>query len=222
MTANCIEQFISVLETELERDLELERRKVRDLQETSRERDKEYQKLKGWTQHDKLKRKTILGPTTIEPIAAPQSKTPEGQQSRAKLNTLGGATGNEMVMSGMEMNGVQRTPLVPRVQTHVMMASASNRGSGWNKPKATGPMGGQHRQPFGPPTPQVLALDRSFRSTSDYSDSGNEVEHMLLPGSFSRSTSGWSAGAARSRPVFAPPIAPKRASMGFRPAGNNR
>jgi E3 ubiquitin-protein ligase CCNP1IP1 len=33
-------------ETELERDLELERRKVRDLQETSRERDKEYQKLK--------------------------------------------------------------------------------------------------------------------------------------------------------------------------------
>lgn len=31
---------------ELERDLELERRKVRDLQEGSRERDKEYQKLK--------------------------------------------------------------------------------------------------------------------------------------------------------------------------------
>ena len=32
--------------SELERDLELERRKVRDLQEASRERDKEYQKLK--------------------------------------------------------------------------------------------------------------------------------------------------------------------------------
>ena len=31
---------------ELERDLELERRKVRELQEASRERDKEYQKLK--------------------------------------------------------------------------------------------------------------------------------------------------------------------------------
>ncbi|KAF8803809.1 hypothetical protein BYT27DRAFT_6720183 [Phlegmacium glaucopus] len=31
---------------ELERDLELERRKVRELQETARERDKEYQKLK--------------------------------------------------------------------------------------------------------------------------------------------------------------------------------
>lgn len=30
----------------LEKDLELERRKVRELQESSRERDKEYQKLK--------------------------------------------------------------------------------------------------------------------------------------------------------------------------------
>ncbi|KAI0306920.1 hypothetical protein B0F90DRAFT_1622392 [Multifurca ochricompacta] len=34
------------LHTDLERDLDLERRKSRDLQETSRERDKEYQKLK--------------------------------------------------------------------------------------------------------------------------------------------------------------------------------
>lgn len=33
-------------EPDLERDLELERRKTRDLQEASRERDKEYQKLK--------------------------------------------------------------------------------------------------------------------------------------------------------------------------------
>ncbi|KAI6122725.1 hypothetical protein EV401DRAFT_1858534 [Pisolithus croceorrhizus] len=32
--------------TELERDLELERRKVRELQDTSREREKEYQRLK--------------------------------------------------------------------------------------------------------------------------------------------------------------------------------
>lgn len=34
------------VEAELERDLELERRKVRELQEIARERDKEYQKLK--------------------------------------------------------------------------------------------------------------------------------------------------------------------------------
>ena len=35
-----------MVDVELERDLELERRKVRELQETARERDKEYQKLK--------------------------------------------------------------------------------------------------------------------------------------------------------------------------------
>jgi hypothetical protein len=35
-----------MVDAELERDLELERRKVRELQETARERDKEYQKLK--------------------------------------------------------------------------------------------------------------------------------------------------------------------------------
>jgi hypothetical protein len=43
----------------------------------------------------------------MEPTAAPQSKTPEGQQSRARHNYVpGGATGIEMAMSGMEMNGV--------------------------------------------------------------------------------------------------------------------
>jgi E3 ubiquitin-protein ligase CCNP1IP1 len=34
------------LHADFERELDLERRKNRDLQETSRERDKEYQKLK--------------------------------------------------------------------------------------------------------------------------------------------------------------------------------
>lgn len=65
---------------ELERDLELERRKVREVHEASRERDKEYQKLKAniiitsrlhiarltkadlQAQHDKIKRKALLGP----------------------------------------------------------------------------------------------------------------------------------------------------------------
>lgn len=62
---------------ELERDLELERRKVREVHEASRERDKEYQKLKAnvvipsplrnvftilQAQHDKIKRKALLAP----------------------------------------------------------------------------------------------------------------------------------------------------------------
>jgi len=44
---------------ELERDLELEKRKVKDIQEASRVKDKEYEKLK--SQHDKMKRKILLG-----------------------------------------------------------------------------------------------------------------------------------------------------------------
>jgi hypothetical protein len=38
--------FSFFIYTDLERDLDVERRKNRDLQETSRERDKEYQRLK--------------------------------------------------------------------------------------------------------------------------------------------------------------------------------
>jgi E3 ubiquitin-protein ligase CCNP1IP1 len=38
--------LLSNKNAELQRDLELERRKVRDLQEAAREQDKEYQKLK--------------------------------------------------------------------------------------------------------------------------------------------------------------------------------
>ncbi|KAH0839722.1 hypothetical protein J3R83DRAFT_660 [Lanmaoa asiatica] len=45
---------------ELERDLELERRRVHELQDTSREREKEYQKLKA--QLDRVKRRALLGP----------------------------------------------------------------------------------------------------------------------------------------------------------------
>ena len=65
--------------TELERDLELERRRTRELQEASRERDKEYQKLKvcvlsylpipscshiifRQAQHDQIKRKALFAP----------------------------------------------------------------------------------------------------------------------------------------------------------------
>jgi len=44
--------------SELERDLELERRKVHDLQDATRERDKEYQKLKVNQHYPTLKRGT--------------------------------------------------------------------------------------------------------------------------------------------------------------------
>ncbi|KAL9712533.1 hypothetical protein Ac2012v2_003771 [Leucoagaricus gongylophorus] len=97
--------------TEFERDLEIERRKVRDLQDASRERDKEYQKLK--IQHDKLRRKALLGPANTETGVVPQSRTPENHQQRMRHN--GGASGvptsNDMAVVGLEGSGVWPEPL---------------------------------------------------------------------------------------------------------------
>ncbi|KAH7105728.1 hypothetical protein BKA62DRAFT_690708 [Auriculariales sp. MPI-PUGE-AT-0066] len=47
----------------LERELDLERRKLRELQENSREKDKEYAKLKN--QYDKIKRKALMNPNAL-------------------------------------------------------------------------------------------------------------------------------------------------------------
>lgn len=205
---------------QLERDLELERRKVRDFQDASRERDKEYQKLK--IQHDKLRRKALLGPTNVETSMASQSRTPENYQHRIRHNggPNGSPTNIEAFVGGMEVSGIQRTPLVPRIQ-HPF--TTTHQGSGWTKPltKQTGTVsGGQHRQPFAAaPMTQVPAVERSYRSVtgSERSDSGNEVEQMLLGTSRMSMNAGWGPAAVRSRPAFAPP-APKRSSRGFRPA----
>ncbi|KAG8218440.1 hypothetical protein J3R82DRAFT_4066, partial [Butyriboletus roseoflavus] len=55
--------------SELERDLELERRKIHELQDTSREREKEYQKLKA--QLDRVKRRALLAPDASHAIQPP-------------------------------------------------------------------------------------------------------------------------------------------------------
>lgn len=85
-----------------------------------------------------------------------------------------------------------------------MPAATSHQGSGWTKPLSkqtgTGTIG-HHRQPFAGASTHVSAMDRSFRSgtVSEHSDSGNEVEQMLL-GTTSRMSAGWGPGAGRSRP----------------------
>lgn len=203
--------------TQFERDLEIERRKVRDLQDASRERDKEYQKLK--IQHDKLRRKALLGPASAE--AAPQSRTPESHPQRIPHN--GGASGAVLDMSigGLESSGIQRTPLVPtRAQNHAFtpVHVTQQQGSGWTKPLSR-QMGSHHRQPFAGPSMPIS--DYSYRSTtgSERSDSGNEVEKILIGSSSARITAGWGPAAARSL-AFAPPVS-KRTSKGFRPAVPN-
>lgn len=174
-------------------------------------------------QHDKLRRRALLGPTNIEANTAPQAKSPENPQNRLRHGAgAGGGTNIEMIMGGVEAIGVspgtllkkrfseglllgwqvQRTPLVARAQNHILAPSAtSHNGSGWIKPpKATG-TGGQHRQPFAAHGPQVTSMDRSFRSGTVSECSDNEVEQILLgSGLTPRMTSGWGSGASRSRP----------------------
>ncbi|PBK69801.1 hypothetical protein ARMSODRAFT_147300 [Armillaria solidipes] len=94
---------------ELERDVELERRKVRELQEASRDRDREYQKLKA--QHDKMKRKVLLAPNLSgqqpsgnETLNLSSSSFPgQGEPNpRQPLRAFGVGA----VVDGMEANGV--------------------------------------------------------------------------------------------------------------------
>ncbi|PPQ92365.1 hypothetical protein CVT25_008715 [Psilocybe cyanescens] len=93
---------------ELERDLELERRKVRELQDASRERDKEYTKLKA--QLDKLKRKTLLGPATgNENVTPVQNQFFDDQRpkQRQTANTVANMSSVNSIVGGMENSGVQ-------------------------------------------------------------------------------------------------------------------
>lgn len=90
---------------ELERDMELERRKVHELQDSSREREKEYQKLKA--QYDKAKRKSLLAPNT-----APSGqggggvnmfdRPPQDDHNKGRAGMDIGA-----MIGGMDANGVQ-------------------------------------------------------------------------------------------------------------------
>ncbi|KAG8726112.1 hypothetical protein FRC12_023693, partial [Ceratobasidium sp. 428] len=106
--------------TGIERDLELERRKTRDLMDVARERDKEYQKLK--TQYDNLKRKTILAPNTLASAAANEAahqlnrNSPVDQQQQQNQRL-----GNSMtdIAGGMDANR-------PKPQT-----GSSNNRPGW-------------------------------------------------------------------------------------------
>ncbi|KLO15898.1 hypothetical protein SCHPADRAFT_938360 [Schizopora paradoxa] len=108
----------------LEKELELERRKVRELQESSRERDKEYQKLKN--QYDKIKRKALLAPNGLGnelPTGLGAHNNAQGQHevqnaindrqaNKARtmnnpFNRAGPGVDIGAVVGGMEANGVR-------------------------------------------------------------------------------------------------------------------
>ncbi|KAF8165040.1 hypothetical protein B0H34DRAFT_220653 [Crassisporium funariophilum] len=191
---------------ELERDLELERRKVRELQEGSRERDKEYQKLK--IQFDKIKRKALFGPPTAglddghPQIQFPQNQFVDDQRSKPRLH-VGSLTNNSglaAVVGGMEANGIQRTPLVTRTNGGAFMTNQQQITNDWvhsnQRPTQSHSRNISHRQQFGGNFQVANAGDRSRSAhASDRSGSANEVDNLLMNPHSARTSvptgSGW-------------------------------
>ncbi|CAL1702157.1 unnamed protein product [Somion occarium] len=201
--------------SELERDLELERRKSGTLQDSLREREKEYQKLKGHL--DKIKRKALLAPGSVGQhdamgIGAERHVLDDGIRTRPQAGFTGN-TSMDMgaVIGGMEANGIQRTPIASRT---AQQANIWRQPQLQNRPNFTA-----QRQPF------TANPDRSFRSHTTVSDqSENEVENLVGQGSMRRSNgnqSGWPASRNLQRrpnqPAF-PQVPQRRGGGKFKPA----
>ncbi|KAH9853827.1 hypothetical protein C2E23DRAFT_96875 [Lenzites betulinus] len=174
--------------TEMERDLEGERRKSASMQDSLKESEKEYHKLK--TQYDKLKRKALLGggvggkdgslPLGAQSLNMQERHDENGarmKQGMAFGAGIGGAGGVDVgaVVGNMEATGIQRTPIVSRT----MGGMPPGNGATWRQPQAPIPRHAAQRQPFS------AAMDqRSFRTSastarSDHSDSTAEVEGLI-------------------------------------------
>ncbi|KAG6903336.1 hypothetical protein C0995_013089 [Termitomyces sp. Mi166 len=206
--------------SELERDLELERRKIHELQDASRDREKEYQKLKvclmifhavifpDWwdtqLQLDKFKRKALLAPhpNGHDNIPGFGTNSHEDQPRQQPLRPFGmgisgvSSTGVNFgtVVGGMEASGVcalplclrllihrglcankiQRTPLVNRTMPFPPQVPVNASTWGQQQPQHDHVRNRSHRQPF------AASTERSYRSTTDQSDSANEVETILI------------------------------------------
>ncbi|KAJ8086312.1 hypothetical protein PM082_005135 [Marasmius tenuissimus] len=200
MIANSEIALLNNKRTELERDLEVEKRKVRDLQEANREAEKEYQKLK--LQHDKIKRKTVLAPSLATNVNNGTNEEPR----LMKTFPPGAANAVDIgaVVGGMEANGIQRTPLVNRTGTFPgfqrgsrSSSNGSGEGQGWAQPPAVNAVAHQQsahpqqrgwgrgtiRQQQQPNRRTSLAVDSTRAGyISDRSDSANEVENLLITG----------------------------------------
>jgi len=184
---------------ELERDVEVERRKVHELQETSREREKEYQKLKN--QHEKVKRKALLVPSAGPPNgmqkAGGEARHPVDPSARLDIDA---------VVGGMEAVGLQRTPLVSRNANGQVRSNSFQYGSQPQRVPQS-----QHRQ-----TADGTSR-RHQRNFSERSESASEVENMLLHPSRSRpAVNGGNAAAFPRGTTFKPGRAPPQTSFSNR------
>ena len=128
---------MNLFSAELERDLEIERRRVRELQEASRDRDKEYAKLKAshslghindvangiqrlQGQFDKVRKRALFGPPNDQGAITPAQVNDD---PRTKLRQAAGNVAANVnisaVVGGMEANGVNVRfhPVQPEINT---------------------------------------------------------------------------------------------------------
>ncbi|KAJ3532173.1 hypothetical protein NM688_g7461 [Phlebia brevispora] len=197
--------------SELERELELERRKALSLEDSLKEREKEYQKLK--SQFDRIKRRALLNPNALAQEGASVASSDHrlrpanGTAPMAPLVDVGAVVNNMDASGVFTPPKIQRTPITNRTVPQGPAWRPMNMGT-------TQPRLHAQRQPFN------AMQDRSFRSTST-ADSMNEVENLLggqaqAPHPVRRAP-GWQ-NQGRPNRAFAPNVN-KRPNGGFRPAG---
>ncbi|KAB5592097.1 E3 ubiquitin-protein ligase [Ceratobasidium theobromae] len=216
--AHLQKQLDNLVREGVERDLEVERRKCRDLAESAREKDKEYQKLKA--QYDALKRKTILAPDTLATAAnqaAHQLTMNRAEPLAPQPQRLGDIAG------GMDANRVQRTPL--------RQAQAQASTGFVQQPARMGPGGAQafslqRRATTNSATMRAFNLPQA-RPPGAASLSGSETDVGEEPGGYSRRPRAFQSvnasvfAKARNAPrVIAQPTPARTGPGGFRPAGS--
>lgn len=129
----------------MERDLELEKRKSKDMQDQLRDKDKEYTKLKVrrfvltsplltsfQNQYDRIKRKALLTPGALgsnavegNPIAGLQEDVPVTKAHHSMHAGLAGlGMSMDQVVEGMEANRVRPPSLLESQLMHCTRSSA--------------------------------------------------------------------------------------------------
>ncbi|KAF8332862.1 uncharacterized protein EI90DRAFT_2918189 [Cantharellus anzutake] len=125
---------LSLLNTKvaaLERDLEVERRKNRDLMDAAKDKDAEYQKLKG--QLDKMKRKALLGSTSLSAAAqnadASEKHVYQSNHAGVMLPSTTAAADGTGLHGTMNTNSSRLRAGLHQLGVSGMHAGASNQGN---------------------------------------------------------------------------------------------
>ncbi|CAE6364975.1 unnamed protein product [Rhizoctonia solani] len=193
--------------TGVERDLEVERRKCRDLAESSREKDKEYQKLKAC----RLVLQTILTPDTLATAAANEAAHQLAMNRTTSPAEHQGTGGLRDIAGGMNANRVQRTPLRQAqaqlsggglIHQPTRAFSSASVGAGVPRRSATG-AGSRAFQPN-------RTLSASISGSDTDTGERRSVFQSVAAGAFAK---------ARNAPrVIAQPTPARTGPGGFRPA----